>query len=231
MWWLSVLKIFHLNESFRQFDSVFDRYTVCCHRSNSARIRGAVKEDFFIVQSIPRVPIRPGNCYFFFGKQQVSFLGASIFLQKLHRSFENVYIMLHPAEPRGRSKRYVPLTTFTYFCFKRAACCQGYRTLSLYKNALMFITTVGVPFLIKLRWPRVEKRKFWELGREIRQQSKMRSFNFGSEYIKWTDESFPKVDSSGSVFNDPSDLRALSICPNWSARPFPLFPSQWQFPF
>ena len=113
----------------------------------------------------------------------------------------------------------------------KIVCWLGYGALSLYKNALMFITTVGVPFLIKLRWPRVEKRKFWELGREIRQQSKMRSFNFGSEYIKWTDESFPRVDSSGSVFNDPSDLRALSICPNWSARPFPLFPSQWQFPF
>ena len=191
--------------------------------------------------------------------------------------------MLDPPGPRGRSKRYVPLSTFTYFSFKRAVriilfvaifankenlapnslqklwtsvncfprvvpitrlfmysckkncqdhfkivCWLGYGTLSLYKNAVMFITTIGVPFLIKLRWPGVEKRKFWELGREIRQQSKMRSFNFGSEYIKWTDESFPRVDSSGSVFNDPSDIRVLSICPNWSARPFP---SQWQFPF
>ena len=73
----------------------------------------------------------------------------------------------------------------------KIVCWLGYGALSLYKNALMFITTVGVPFLIKLRWPRVEKRKFWELGREIRQQSKMHSFNFGSEYIKWLMSPFP----------------------------------------
>ena len=191
--------------------------------------------------------------------------------------------MLHPAAPRGRSKRYVPLTTFTYFSFQRAVriilfvaifankenlapnslqklwtsvncfprvvpitrlfthsckkkcqdhfkigCWLGYGTLSLYKNALMFITTVGVPFLIKLDEPGSKSGNFESSAEKYASKARCVPLISDPSTSLWTDESFPTVDSSGSVFNDPSDLRALSICLNWSARPFP---SQWQFPF